>query len=326
MTEAPLRALVTGVAGQDGGYLAELLRAEGYHVAGLVHGAAGRQRAVQMAHLAGVDLIEGDMRDRASLEAAVAASAPNEIYNLASFSEPSRAWSEAEASANVNALGPLRLLEIVREAGRPIRFVQASTSEIFGPRAANPQDESVGPSPISPYGAAKAYAHQTVGFYRERYGLFACSAILYNHESPRRGTHFVTRKITRTAARIKLGLEREITLGNLDARRDWGYAPDFARALWLMARAARPNDYVIGTGQTHSVRDLLRIAFDHVGLDPAEYVRTDAEMARQAQAYGLTANPARARTLLGWAPSIGFEEMVRVMVDVDLERERRGLH
>lgn len=316
------RALITGVGGQDGGYLAEMLLSEGYVVAGLVHGEIGLARTRALPQLRGVDLIDGDMRDRASLERAMTRARPTEVYNLASFSEPSRAWTDAEASANVNGLGPLRLLEIIRGYDPRIRFVQASTSEIFGPRASNPQDESVAPCPTSPYGAAKAYAHQMVGFYRERYGIFACSSIMYNHESPRRGTQFVTRKITRAAARIKLGLDRDVTLGSLESRRDWGYAPDFVRAMSLMARAKEPSDYVIGTGETHSVGEFLRTAFDRVGLNPDEHVTIDQSMARGANTYGLTANPTRARSVLSWSPSVSFEALVSLMVDADLERER----
>ncbi|HEV8634719.1 MAG TPA: GDP-mannose 4,6-dehydratase [Chloroflexota bacterium] len=315
------RALVTGVAGQDGGYMAEQLLAEGRRVWGLIR-PGGLARAAELPWLRGVELIEGDLADRASLARAFAAADPEEIYNLASFSQPSLAWSDPEASANVNALGPLRLLELVREAGPGrVRFVQASTSEIFGPSAPNPQDERTPLCPATPYGSAKAYAHQLVAHYRERFGLFAGAAILYNHESPRRGREFVTRKITRAAARIKLGLERQLVLGDLDARRDWGYAPDYVRAMRLMLGADAPDDYVIGTGETHSVGEFLQLAFARVGLRPEEFVRVDPSLGGHSNPVGLAADAARARDRLGWRPTVGFEQLVGLMVEADLARE-----
>jgi GDPmannose 4,6-dehydratase len=309
------------VAGQDGGYLAEELLATGRRVWGLVR-PGGLSRAAQLPWLRGVELIEGDLVDRASLARAFAAADPHEVYNLASFSQPGLAWSDAEASANVNALGPLRLLELVRDAepGR-VRFVQASTSEIFGPNAPNPQDERTPLCPATPYGSAKAYAHQVVGQYRERFGLFAGAAILYNHESPRRGREFVTRKITRAAARIKLGLDRELVLGNLDARRDWGYAPDYVRAMRLMLEADAPDDYVVGTGETHSVGEFLRLAFAHVGLPVEQFVRFDPAFGGHSNRVGLAADSTRARERLGWQPTVSFEELVGLMVEADLVRE-----
>ena len=321
----PRRALVTGAAGQDGGYLCEQLLAEGCRVWGLIRPGT-RARAEALPWLAGVTLLEADLTDADSLARALAEADPGELYNLASVSQPGRAWSEAEASADANALGPLRLLELLRRA-RPgrIRFVQASTSEIYGPDTPSPQDESTPPCPATPYGAAKAYAHGLVRMYRERHGLFACAAVLYNHESPRRGVEFVTRKVTRAAARIKLGLEHEVVLGSLDSCRDWGYAPDYMRALRLIARAPSPDDYVVGTGEAHSVGELARLAFARVGLDSARYVRSDATIGAHSARVGLTPDTTRLRERLGWAPSVSFAEMVGMMVDADLQREAAGV-
>ena len=316
------RALITGVAGQDGGYLAEQLLADGHRVFGLVR-ADQRARAAALPWLRSVDFVEGDLRDGASLERAIGAAQPDEVYNLASYSQPGRAWSEPEASADVNALGPLRLLEAIRRADRPIRFVQAGTSEMFG-EIANPQNESTPPRPNTPYGAGKAYAHHLVGQYRARCGIFACGAVLYNHESPRRPENFVTRKITRAAARIKLGLDREVMLGSLDARRDWGYAADYVRALRLMLAADAADDYVVGTGRSHSVGDFAEAAFKRVGLDYREFVRTDPAFVASSTSTGLEADASKAREKLGWAPSVSFEELVGLMVDADLEREAKG--
>lgn len=315
------RALVTGTAGQDGGYLCEQLLAEGCRVWGLIRPGT-RARAEALPWLDGVTLIEGDLTDRDSVADAVAVANPDELYNLASVSQPARSWSEAESSADANALGPLRILELVREAGAGrVRFVQASTSEIYGPSTPNPQDESTAPCPATPYGAAKAYAHSLVRMYRERHGVFACAAVLYNHESPRRGAEFVTRKVTRAAARIKLGLERELLLGSLESRRDWGFAPDYMRALRLMLRAPEPDDYMVGTGVSHSVGELARLAFSRVGLDAARHVRTDESISVHSARFGLTPDTSRLRDRLGWRPSVTFEELVGLMVDADLQRE-----
>jgi GDPmannose 4,6-dehydratase len=319
------RALITGIGGQDGGYLAEQLRAAGHEVWGMVRGPQGLARAAALPWLAGVRLVEADLADAASLRRMLDLAAPDELYNLAAESVPSRSWDEAEASAEVNALGPLRLLEAIRRAGdRRARFCQAGSSEMFGADAPNPQDEATPLRPHSPYGAAKAYAHQLTGQYRAVRGLFACSAILYNHESPRRPESFVMRKITRAAARIKLGRQSSVTLGSLDARRDWGYTPDYVRAMTLMLRHDRPDDYVIGTGQTHSIGELVELAFGHVGLDWRRHVEIDAELARHGSPVGLQANPARARERLGWAPSISFAELVALMVEGDLALEASG--
>jgi GDPmannose 4,6-dehydratase len=316
------RALVTGIGGQDGGYLAEQLLAEGYEVWGVVRGPAGLGRARACSWLSGVHLIEGDLSSTASLHRVLEEAAPDEVYNLGAQSIPGRSWDEPEASAEVNALGPLRLLDAIRTAGgRGVRFCQASSSEMFGSDAPNPQDEDTPLRPHSPYGAAKAYAHHLTRQYRHTCGLFACTAILYNHESPRRAEAFVTRKITRAAARIKLGRQSSLSLGSLAARRDWGYTPDFVRAMRLMLQQERPDDYVIGTGQTHSIGDLVELAFRHVGLEWERYVEVDAVLARHGNPVGLQANPARARERLGWEPSVSFEQLVALMVDADLALE-----
>jgi GDPmannose 4,6-dehydratase len=326
MTTEPVargrRALITGIAGQDGGYLAEQLLADGYRVYGLVRAGASAERARAMPWLADTHLLEGDLRDGQAICRALDIAAPDEIYNLASFSAPARAWTDAEACADVNAMGPLRILEAVRarDATAAVRIVQASTSEMFGV-AANPQDESTPLVPVSPYGAGKAFAHHLVAHYRRHLGMFVSAAILYNHESPRRGEEFVTRKITRAAARIKLGKQTTLELGSLEARRDWGYAPDYVRSMRLMANQASPNDFVIGTGETHSIGEFVDIAFGRVGLDPRSYVRIDAALAARGNPHGLTANASKARERLGWTPTLSFRDIAELMVDADLTRE-----
>jgi GDPmannose 4,6-dehydratase len=317
------RALVTGVVGQDGGYMAELLLHEGYQVYGLMRGGGARSgRFGQMPWLSDVQLIEGDLRDSLSLVRALDQSAPDEVYNLASYSQPGRAWSEPEASADVNALGPLRLLEAINNlGGRGVRFCQASTSEMFGSAAANPQDEATPFQPRSPYGSAKLFAHNLTVQYRYHHRMFAATTIFYNHESPRRPEQFVTRKVTRAAAQIKLGRAQSVRLGSLEARRDWGYAPDFVRAMWLALRADTPDDYVIGTGESHSVGELCEVAFHHVGLDYRDHVEVDPDLARLGNPTGLIANAARAQQRLGWRPSVSFEGLIGLMVDADLALE-----
>ena len=312
-------ALITGIGGQDGGYLSEQLIADGHVVWGMYRGGpAAAERLCSLPWLANVRLVEGDLRDRQSLEHVFSIANPDEVYNLASVSRPALAWNDPESVAEANALGPLRLLELIRNANRPIRFCQASTSEMFGVDEPNPQNELTPIRPSGPYGAAKAYAHQMTGQFRNRYGLFACGAILYNHESSRRPEDFVTRKITRGAARIKLGKQDMLSLGNLNSRRDWGFAPDYVRALRLMLRADQPNDYVVGTGILHTVGDIVEIAFARLGLDPKALVTLDPAFAHNGSPHGLVANAARARDELGWTPSISFETMIEQMVDDDL--------
>ena len=315
-------ALITGIAGQDGGYLAERLVAEGCEVHGLVHDGDRNLEALR-ARCPSVTLHRGDLTDEVSLAAAVAAADPDEVYNFAGISSVAFSWERPVLTADVTALGAARLLEQVwcrqERTGRPVRFVQASSAEVFGDAETSPQDESTPVRPNSPYGASKAFAHQLVGVYRGR-GLHAVSAILYNHESPRRPATFVTRKITRTAARIARGLEHELVLGNLDARRDWGWAPDYVDAMVRAARHAEPDDYVVATGTAHSVRDFVAAAFERAGVADWEgRVRVDQAFVRPADAALQVGDATRARTRLGWVPTVGFSELVGRMVDADLE-------
>lgn len=319
------RALITGYTGQDGSYLAELLLDNGYEVFGLV-----RRRATpgeqNVARLAGqVAVLAGDMTDQASLLAAVEQAQPDEVYNLAAQSYVGASWAQPEATANITALGALRLLEAVRRACPTARYYQASSSEMFG-LSPQPQDENTPFHPRSPYGVAKLYAHWATGNARESYGLFACCGILFNHESPRRGLEFVTRKIARAAARISHGLERSVSLGNLDARRDWGFAADYVRAMWLILQQDQPRDYVIGTGEAHSVREFAELAFGHLGLDYREHVEHEPSLERPADVPALLADPSRARRQLGWHPEISFTQLVVMMVEHELAEltERRA--
>jgi GDPmannose 4,6-dehydratase len=314
-------ALITGITGQDGSYLARLLLGKGYRVCGLVRRGSG----APYPRLEGIRdrlvLIPGDMTDAASLDRAVAEAEPDEVYNLAALSFVPASWTQPALAAEVNAQGVLRLLEAVRRHRPAARFFQASTSEMFGKVREVPQREATPFHPRSPYGVTKAFAHHLTVSYRETYGLFAASGILFNHESPVRGPEFVTRKITRAVARIKHGLDRELRLGNLQARRDWGYAGDYVRAMWLMLQQDRPDDFVIGTGRSHSVREFVEAAFARAGLDWQDHVVTDAQLYRPAEAGVLLADPSRARQVLGWRPEVSFEELVRRMVDADLGRK-----
>jgi len=313
-------ALITGITGQDGSYLAEFLLDKGYQVVGMVR----RTSTVNFERIRHIQkrltLVSGDLLDQASLTAALQEYRPQEVYNLAAQSFVPTSWSQPVFTGEVAALGVTRLLDAIRQVDPHIRFYQASSSEMFGRVREIPQKETTPFYPRSPYGVAKVYGHWITVNYRESYGLFACSGILFNHESPRRGLEFVTRKVTDGVARIKLGLEREVRLGNLDARRDWGYAGDYVRAMWLMLQQDRPDDYVVGTGQTHSVREWCQAAFGHLGLDYADYVKVDARFIRPADVDLLVSDPTKARTALGWAPSTSFEELVAAMVDADLAR------
>ncbi len=316
------RALITGVTGQDGGYLAEHLIGLGYQVVGLAHegdAALGELRA----RLPDVDVVTGDLRDRDSLVEALEQARPDEVYNLAAFSHPGRSWEQPELCADITGNGVLRLLEAIRSvsAGDPnrIRLCHASSSEIFAASAA-PLDESSALGPRSPYGSAKAFAHHVVGNYRDGHGLFACAAILFNHESPRRPPSFVTRKITQAAAAISLGQQGHVTLGNLDVRRDWGHAADYVAAMHLMLQQPGPSDFVVATGRSHSLADLLRIAFAHVGLDDWQsHVRQDPDLLRPVDTPTAVGNATKAAEVLGWKPRRTFETMVREMVDHDLQ-------
>ena len=318
-------ALVTGITGQDGSYLAEQLLERGYEVHGMVRRLSSEnyERLQQVRDR--ITLHTGDLLDQRSLVDVLRESEPDEIYNLAAMSFVAASWSQPTLTAEFTGVGVTRLLEAMREVCPEARFYQASSSEMFGKVRAKPQNESTPFYPRSPYGVAKVYGHFITVNYRESYGLYACSGILFNHESPRRGLEFVTRKVTHGAAAIKLGLAEELPLGNLDARRDWGYAPDYVEAMWQMLQQDEPEDYVVGTGEDHSVRDLVEIAFEHVGLDPDRYVTQDPRMMRPAEVEELVADSSKAREVLGWDPRTSFEELVRLMVDADLERLRAGV-
>jgi len=314
------RALITGITGQDGSYLAELLLAKGYEVHGMVR-RSSEEKFERIAHLAGkISLHQGDLLDQYSLSSLLVATRPDEVYNLAAQSFVPTSWNQPVLTGEFTGLGVTKMLEAVRHSLPTTRFYQASSSEMFGKVKAVPQDEETPFYPRSPYGVAKVYGHFIAVNYRESFGLFAVSGILFNHESPRRGLEFVTRKVTHAAARIKLGLQNELLLGNLDALRDWGFAGDYVDAMWRMLQAEKPSDYVVATGETHSVRELCQIAFERVGLDWPKYVRTDPAFVRPAEVDLLIGNASKARRELGWAPKVGFRELVEMMVDADLAR------
>jgi GDPmannose 4,6-dehydratase len=314
------RALVTGVTGQDGSYLAEVLLDKGYEVFGMTR-RASTENVERIGHLIDrITLVQGDLLDQPSLASALRESSPTEVYNLAAQSFVPTSWNQPVLTAEFTAVGVTRLLEAIRAVDPSIRFYQASSSEMFGKVREVPQTEQTPFYPRSPYGVAKAYAHYLTVNYRESYGLYACSGILFNHEGPRRGLEFVTRKITWHAAAIKLGRAAELRLGNLDAKRDWGYARDYVEAMWLMLQQAEPRDYVIGSGETHSVRELVELAFGHVGLDYRQYVVSDPRFHRPAEVDLLLADPTKARTELGWKPKVSFPELVAMMVNADMTR------
>ncbi len=311
-------ALITGITGQDGSYLAQFLLKKGYRVGGMVRRSSTGNCARLQAFQHDLELYAGDLADQASITRVLEAVQPDEVYNLACMSYVGASWHQAVLTGDLAGLGVARLLEGIRQVCPRARFYQASSSEMFGKARETPQRETTPFHPRSPYGAAKAYGHFITVNYRESYGLFACCGILFNHESPRRGLEFVSRKITRAAARIKLGLDAELRLGNLQARRDWGYAGDFVAAMWLMLQQDRPDDFVIGTGVSHSVQDLLEIAFDCVGLDWREHIRLDPGLCRPAEVDALVADPTKARKVLGWAPVMPFRELIETMVEADL--------
>jgi GDPmannose 4,6-dehydratase len=314
-------ALITGITGQDGSYLAELLLERGYGIVGVVRRDPGEARHFLPAGLADrVELVGWDMRDASRIAQILREHQPGELYNCAGYSSGAGMYDEPVAIGEVNGLAVARILEAIREVDAGIRFCQASSSEIYANTVESPQSEATPVSPRSPYGAAKAYADFMIRVYRDRHGLFACSAILFNHESPRRGTGFVTRKITHELARIRRGLATELRLGNLSARRDWGFAGDYVRAMWLMLQQARAEDFVVSTGETHSVGEFCECAFAHLGMDYRSYVKEDADAYRVAETTQLVGNSAKARRLLGWSPEKGFRELVKMMVDADLQR------
>jgi GDPmannose 4,6-dehydratase len=312
------KALITGITGQDGSYLAELLLERGYEVHGMVR-RSSVERFDRIEHLRGrITLHQGDLLDQRSLVDALRESRPDEIYNLAAMSFVAVSWVQPTLTAEFSGVGVTRILEAVREACPEARFYQASSSEMFGKVREVPQTELTPFYPRSPYGVAKAYGHFITVNYRESYGLHATSGILFNHESPRRGLEFVTRKVTWHAAAIKLGLADQLTLGNLDAERDWGYAKDYVEAMWLMLQRDEPEDYVIATGVAHSVRDCVEVAFDQAGLSIEKHVVTDPSLVRPAEVDHLIGDCTKAREQLGWQPSTDFETMIRLMVDSDL--------
>jgi len=313
-------ALITGITGQDGSYLAELLLSKNYKVVGV----ARRSSTVtygRIEHLLDdIVVVQGDLHDQGSLLALLEEHEPDEIYNLAAQSFVPTSWSQPVLTGDVTALGVTRMLEAVRFVNPKIKYYQASSSEMFGKVQEVPQKETTPFYPRSPYGVAKVYAHWITVNYRESYNLFATSGILFNHESPRRGLEFVTRKITDGVARIKLGMQKELRLGNLDSRRDWGFAGDYVEAMWLMLQQDEPDNFVIGTGETHPVREFCEIAFRHVGLDYKEFVVQDERFYRPAEVDLLISDPSKARSVLGWEPAVSFKELVTMMVDADMER------
>ena len=322
-------ALITGITGQDGLYLAELLLSKGYDVYGLVRGQNNPKYDMVRDVVPGVQLLTGDLTDMASLMRAFEAASPTEVYNLGAISFVAYSWENAHVTSEVTGKGVLNILDATRLfAGSDpasVRFYQASSSEMFGKVQEVPQRETTLLWPRSPYGVSKAYGHHMTINYRESYGMHASSGILFNHESPRRGPEFVTRKISQAVARIKLGLSDQVTLGNLDAQRDWGYAGDYVEAMWLMLQQDHGDDYVIATGETHSIRDFLDLAFAHVGIDDwAPYVRQDPRFMRPAEVDVLIGDAAKARATLGWKPTVSFKELVGLMVEADLAAVRQG--
>ena len=314
------KALITGVTGQDGSYLAEFLLAKGYEVVGMVR-RTSHHSYERIDHLLDrIEIVAADLLDQHSLTVVLQDTQPDEVYNLAAQSFVPTSWSQPVLTGEFTALGVTRILEAIRLVHPQARFYQASSSEMFGKVTETPQRETTPFYPRSPYGVAKVYGHWITVNYRESYDLYAVSGILFNHESPRRGIEFVTRKVTDGVARIKLGLAKELHLGNLDARRDWGYAGDYVEAMWLMLQQPTPNDYVVGMGETHSVRELVDIAFRHVGLDYTRHVVSDPRYYRPAEVELLLADPAKANRELGWKPRVSFEQLVTMMVDADLAR------
>ncbi len=313
-------ALITGVTGQDGSYLAELLLKKDYEVYGIVRRSSS-SNFERIKHIQDdIKLVQGDLLDQNSLIAAIEGSHPDEVYNLGAQSFVPTSWNQPVLTGEFTALGVTRILEAIRLVNKKIRFYQASSSEMFGKVAEVPQNEQTVFYPRSPYGVAKLYAHWITVNYRESYDLFCCSGILFNHESPRRGLEFVTKKVSDAVARIKMGLSNELRMGNLDAKRDWGFAGDFVEAMWLMLQQDEPEDYVISTDKTHSVKELVEIAFEHVGLNWKDYVVVDPKFVRPAEVDLLLGDSTKARNKLKWQTKLGFEELVRMMVDYDVER------
>ena len=327
------KALITGITGQDGFYLSEHLISQGYEVHGLIRGQANPKRQGIERTLPDVRIVDGDLLDQASLMNVIQKVQPDEVYNLAAISFVMLSWNQPELTGEITGLGALRVLEAIRlttgatpsrsKSAGGIKFYQASSSEMFGKVRETPQNEQTPFHPRSPYGVAKAYAHYITVNYRESYNLYACSGILFNHESPKRGPEFVTRKVTLAAARIKLGLQKELLLGTLEPKRDWGYAGDYVRAMHLMMQQDQADDYVIGTGETNSIQSCVEVAFGRVGLDWREYVRIDDQFKRPAEVDLLIADASKAKKKLGWKPEVSFRELIEMMVDADLAAEAR---
>jgi len=317
-------ALITGITGQDGSYLAELLLSKGYRVVGMARRASTVTYERIQHLLDDIIVIQGDLTDQGSLLSMFEEYKPSEVYNLAAQSFVPTSWNQPAFTGDVTALGVTRMLEAIRFVDSKIKFYQASSSEMFGKVVEVPQTESTPFYPRSPYGVAKVYGHWITVNYRESFGLYAVSGILFNHESPRRGLEFVTRKISNGVARIKLGLTKELRLGNLESRRDWGFAGDYVKAMWLMLQQPKPDNFVVGTGETHSVREFCEIAFGHVGLDYNDYVVNDESYYRPAEVDMLVSKPSKAKAQLGWEPAMGFKELVATMVDFDLERCKKA--
>ncbi len=318
------RAIITGITGQDGSYLAELLLDKGYHVVGVVRRSSA-PNLWRIEHLLDrLDLRPADLLDQLSIVRLIDEVRPHEVYNLAAMSFVPASWDTPLLTGEFNSQGVTRVLEAIRQVDRTIRFYQASSSEMFGKVREVPQGEMTPFHPRSPYGVSKVYGHYITVNYRESYDMFACSGILFNHESPRRGLEFVTRKVSDGVARVKLGLADSLALGNLDAQRDWGFAGDYVKAMWLMLQQPTPDDYVVATGETHAVRDLVQIAFEHVGLDWERYVKVDPRFLRPAEVDLLIGDPTKARQQLGWRQEVDFRGLVTMMVDADLARLEKG--
>ena len=314
-----MRALITGVTGQDGSYMAELLLEKGYEVFGLVRRSSVKKFERIESLIEQIELVEGDLTDQSSLDSVIQSVQPDEVYNLAAQSFVPVSWNQPVLTGDVTGLGVIRILEAIRKHRPTAKFLQASSSEMFGKVRETPQTERTPFYPRSPYGVAKVFGHYLTVNYRESYRLFACAAMGFNHESPRRGLEFVTRKVTHQVAKIKCGVAKKLLMGNLDAKRDWGFAGDYVRAMWMMLQQADPDDYVLATGKTHSVRDLVEVAFAHVGLDWKEYVELDPKLIRPAEVDFLCGDATKAREKLGWEPEVNFEELIKMMVEADLE-------
>jgi GDPmannose 4,6-dehydratase len=318
-----MRALITGITGQDGSYLAELLLGKGYEVFGIVRRSSVKKFDRIEYFIDKIELMEGDLTDQSSLDSVIQSVQPDEVYNMAAQSFVPVSWNQPVLTGDVTGLGVIRILEAIRKHRPQAKFLQASSSEMFGKVRETPQTEKTPFHPRSPYGVAKVFGYHITVNYRESYGMFACSAMGFNHESPRRGMEFVTRKVTHQVARIKCGLAKKLTMGNLEAKRDWGFAGDYVRAMWLMLQQPEPEDYVLATGRTHSVRDMLEVAFAAVGLDWQKFVETDPKLIRPAEVDTLCGDATKARTKLGWVPEVSFEELIKMMVEADVKLVQR---